>query len=155
MNHKVLDFRSDTVTQPTDEMRAAMAAAVVGDDILGEDPTVKRLEALGAERFGNLPYFHGFVTFCDNRIKTAVEYLRSSLFSLFCAYAYFFPVVHIRSSFSIFSAASFPLTMAVQIPPPAVVHCPQMSILRRSGKWIGIFLRIASFVGANPSNEPL
>ena len=52
MNHKVLDFRSDTVTQPTDEMRAAMAAAVVGDDILGEDPTVKRLEALGAERFG-------------------------------------------------------------------------------------------------------
>jgi threonine aldolase len=41
---KAQDFRSDTVTQPTDEMRTAMASAVVGDDILGEDPTVQRLE---------------------------------------------------------------------------------------------------------------
>ena len=49
---KALDFRSDTVTQPTDEMRTAMATAVVGDDILGEDPTVQRLEAMSAEMFG-------------------------------------------------------------------------------------------------------
>jgi threonine aldolase len=49
---KLLDFRSDTVTQPTDAMRQAMAGAVVGDDILGEDPTVQRLEALSAAMFG-------------------------------------------------------------------------------------------------------
>ena len=39
-----IDLRSDTVTQPTAAMRAAMAAAVVGDDVYGEDPTVTRLE---------------------------------------------------------------------------------------------------------------
>ncbi len=49
---KLLDFRSDTVTQPTEEMRAAMASAVVGDDILGEDPTVQRLESMCATMFG-------------------------------------------------------------------------------------------------------
>ena len=40
----VVDARSDTVTKPTEAMRAAMAAAVVGDDVLGDDPTVKALE---------------------------------------------------------------------------------------------------------------
>ena len=49
---KLLDFRSDTVTQPTEEMRKAMASAVVGDDILGEDPTVQRLERMCATMFG-------------------------------------------------------------------------------------------------------
>jgi threonine aldolase len=39
-----IDLRSDTVTQPTDAMRAAMAAAAVGDDVYGEDPTVRALE---------------------------------------------------------------------------------------------------------------
>jgi threonine aldolase len=48
----VIDLRSDTVTQPTDEMRAAMAAAPVGDDVFGEDPTVNALEALAAEMVG-------------------------------------------------------------------------------------------------------
>lgn len=52
MNMKQLDFRSDTVTQPTEAMRAAMASAIVGDDIMGEDPTVQRLEAMSAELFG-------------------------------------------------------------------------------------------------------
>lgn len=46
------DFRSDTVTQPTPAMRAAMAQAEVGDDVFGEDPTVRRLEELAAERVG-------------------------------------------------------------------------------------------------------
>ena len=46
------DFRSDTVTQPTPAMRAAMAQAEVGDDVFGEDPTVRRLEELAAERLG-------------------------------------------------------------------------------------------------------
>jgi len=41
---KVIDLRSDTVTKPTDEMRAAMAAADVGDDVYGEDPTINELE---------------------------------------------------------------------------------------------------------------
>ena len=49
---KVLDFRSDTVTLPTDEMRRAMAAAEVGDDQYGEDPTVNRLQELSAEIVG-------------------------------------------------------------------------------------------------------
>lgn len=40
----VADFRSDTVTRPTPAMRAAMAGAVVGDDVLGDDPTVRELE---------------------------------------------------------------------------------------------------------------
>lgn len=47
-----IDLRSDTVTQPTREMREAMAHAEVGDDVYGEDPTVKRLERLAAERMG-------------------------------------------------------------------------------------------------------
>jgi len=38
------DFRSDTVTRPTEAMRAAMAAAEVGDDVFGDDPTVNLLE---------------------------------------------------------------------------------------------------------------
>ncbi len=46
------DFRSDTVTRPTDKMRKAMADAVVGDDVLGDDPTVQKLEALAAEVMG-------------------------------------------------------------------------------------------------------
>ena len=40
----MIDLRSDTVTVPTPAMRAAMAAAEVGDDVFGEDPTVTRLE---------------------------------------------------------------------------------------------------------------
>jgi threonine aldolase len=48
----VIDLRSDTVTRPTLGMRAAMAAAEVGDDVFGDDPTVNRLQAICAERFG-------------------------------------------------------------------------------------------------------
>ncbi len=48
----VIDLRSDTLTRPTAEMRAAMAAAEVGDDVYGEDPTVNQLEARAAEIFG-------------------------------------------------------------------------------------------------------
>lgn len=49
---RVVDLRSDTVTRPTDEMRAAMAAAEVGDDVYGEDPTVNRLQSLAAALLG-------------------------------------------------------------------------------------------------------
>ena len=48
----MIDLRSDTVTRPTEKMRAVMAEAPVGDDVYGEDPTVNRLEALAAERLG-------------------------------------------------------------------------------------------------------
>lgn len=48
----VIDLRSDTVSRPTPEMRAAMASAVVGDDILRDDPTVIRLEEMAAEILG-------------------------------------------------------------------------------------------------------
>ena len=47
-----IDLRSDTVTLPTPAMRQAMANAEVGDDVLGEDPTVNRLEEIAAERVG-------------------------------------------------------------------------------------------------------
>ena len=46
------DFRSDTVTKPTEEMRRALAEAEVGDDVLGDDPTVQKLEALAASVMG-------------------------------------------------------------------------------------------------------
>ncbi len=46
------DFRSDTVTRPDAAMRAAMAAAVVGDDVFGDDPTVQQLEADAAALLG-------------------------------------------------------------------------------------------------------
>jgi threonine aldolase len=48
----IVDLRSDTVTRPTPAMRAAMAAAEVGDDVYGEDPTVNRLQERAAEIFG-------------------------------------------------------------------------------------------------------
>ncbi len=49
---RVMDLRSDTVTQPTPEMRRAMAEARVGDDVLGDDPTVQSLEAAAADCVG-------------------------------------------------------------------------------------------------------
>ena len=49
---KVYDLRSDTVTHPTEEMRAAMARAEVGDDVMGEDPSVNQLEEMAAQMVG-------------------------------------------------------------------------------------------------------
>ncbi|MCL2168906.1 MAG: low-specificity L-threonine aldolase [Defluviitaleaceae bacterium] len=49
---RYIDLRSDTVTRPTEEMRAAMATAVVGDDVYGDDPTVHELESLAAKLCG-------------------------------------------------------------------------------------------------------
>ena len=48
----IIDLRSDTVTQPTQEMREAMMNAVVGDDVYGEDPTVNQLQEISAEIMG-------------------------------------------------------------------------------------------------------
>jgi threonine aldolase len=48
----VIDLRSDTVTKPTPAMREAMYRAEVGDDVLGDDPTVNRFEEMAAERLG-------------------------------------------------------------------------------------------------------
>jgi threonine aldolase len=49
---ETIDLRSDTVTRPPPAMREAMARAEVGDDVFGDDPTVNRLQAVCAERFG-------------------------------------------------------------------------------------------------------
>ena len=49
----LVDLRSDTLTRPTEGMRAAMAAAEVGDDVYGEDPTVNALEERVADLFGH------------------------------------------------------------------------------------------------------
>jgi threonine aldolase len=47
-----IDLRSDTVTQPTPEMREAMSRAAVGDDVYGEDPTINRLQEMSAATLG-------------------------------------------------------------------------------------------------------
>ncbi|MDO4987817.1 MAG: low-specificity L-threonine aldolase [Synergistes sp.] len=52
MPHKIMDFRSDTVTRPSDEMRRAMALAEVGDDIYEDDPTSNELNRYAAELTG-------------------------------------------------------------------------------------------------------
>ncbi|MEE8421196.1 MAG: GntG family PLP-dependent aldolase [Dehalococcoidia bacterium] len=52
MAARIVDLRSDTVTRPSGAMRQAMARAEVGDDVLGDDPTVKALEAAAAGRVG-------------------------------------------------------------------------------------------------------
>ncbi len=52
MSMKIVDLRSDTVTRPTAEMREAMMSAPLGDDVLGDDPTVQQLEQLSAEVMG-------------------------------------------------------------------------------------------------------
>ena len=52
---QIIDLRSDTVTKPTPAMRRAMAEAEVGDDVLGDDPTVKRLEELAASGWARRP----------------------------------------------------------------------------------------------------
>lgn len=49
---KYIDLRSDTVTQPTKEMRQAMYDAIVGDDVYGDDPTINQLEKLAAKIVG-------------------------------------------------------------------------------------------------------
>lgn len=49
---EIIDLRSDTVTQPTPAMRKAMAQAAVGDDVYGEDPSVNRLQEIGAALMG-------------------------------------------------------------------------------------------------------
>jgi len=48
----MIDFRSDTVTKPCAKMRDAMANAIVGDDVYGDDPTVNELETWSAQRHG-------------------------------------------------------------------------------------------------------
>jgi len=52
---KTIDLRSDTVTRPTQAMRAAMADAVVGDDVFGDDPTVNELQARSVEMLRPMP----------------------------------------------------------------------------------------------------
>ena len=47
-DNKWIDLRSDTVTQPTQQMREAMYQAQVGDDVYGDDPTVNQLEKKAA-----------------------------------------------------------------------------------------------------------
>ena len=51
-SHHAIDFRSDTLTRPSAGMREAMATAIVGDDVFGEDPTVNALQQRAAEQMG-------------------------------------------------------------------------------------------------------
>jgi len=65
MKQGMIDLRSDTVTQPTDEMKSAMNVAQVGDDVLGDDPTVIELEEKVAQLFG-----HEAALFCPSGTMT-------------------------------------------------------------------------------------
>ena len=58
----MIDLRSDTVTRPTPAMRRAMAEAEVGDDVYGEDPTVRRLARLS-----------GFIELRDGRLRLTAD----------------------------------------------------------------------------------
>lgn len=49
--YRICDLRSDTFSQPTQEMKVAMMSAELGDDVYGEDPTVLKLEEKCAELF--------------------------------------------------------------------------------------------------------
>jgi threonine aldolase len=51
-NYRVIDLRSDTFSQPNEEMKQAMFEAELGDDVYGEDPTVAKLEQRCADMFG-------------------------------------------------------------------------------------------------------
>jgi len=53
MTNRVVDLRSDTITKPVVAMRLAMASADVGDDVYGEDPTVRALEHRIADLLGH------------------------------------------------------------------------------------------------------
>jgi threonine aldolase len=61
----MIDFRSDTVTNPSKEMREFMLSAEVGDDVFGDDPTVIELEKLGAQMFG-----HEAALYCSSGTQT-------------------------------------------------------------------------------------
>ena len=61
----ILDFKSDTVTKPTDAMLDAMMSAEVGDDVFGQDPTINALEAKAAGMFG-----HEAALFCPSGTMT-------------------------------------------------------------------------------------
>ena len=74
-----IDLRSDTVTRPSPEMRAAMAAAEVGDDVYGEDPTVNRLEALAAER---LDKEAALFRIAQEALTNCAKHAKASLISL-------------------------------------------------------------------------
>ena len=77
-----VDARSDTVTKPTRAMREAMLDAVVGDDVLGDDPTVKALERKVSGLFGfeagvftpsgTMANLLGIATHCDERGSEAI-----------------------------------------------------------------------------------
>ena len=49
---KIIDLRSDTVTQPSDQMRDAISNSLLGDDVFGEDPTVNEIEQKAAQIMG-------------------------------------------------------------------------------------------------------
>lgn len=81
-NETIIDFRSDTVSLPTDAMRTAMAIAEVGDDVFGEDPTVIELERKCAELFekeaalfvtsGTMGNLISIMTHCRERDSEAI-----------------------------------------------------------------------------------
>lgn len=101
-----VDLRSDTVTRPTSAMRRAMAAAVVGDDVYGEDPTVNRLQDLAAEVLGMEAAI--FVPSGTMANQLAVRTLAPRGTEVLCL-----PGAHVRA----FEAAAVAMNSGVQVHP--------------------------------------
>ena len=86
----MIDLRSDTVTKPTNKMREAMASAVVGDDVVGEDPTTKELEDRIARLFqkesglffpsGTMSNLSAILSWCNNRGSEIIVGDKSHIF---------------------------------------------------------------------------
>jgi threonine aldolase len=104
---KLIDLRSDTVTQPTHEMRQAMANAIVGDDVYGEDPSVIELEQRVARLFekesalffpsGTMCNLTAILTWCNNRGSEIIVGDKSHIFLFEQAGASQFGGVNIRT----------------------------------------------------------
>jgi threonine aldolase len=87
---RIIDLRSDTVTQPTPEMRQAMATAIVGDDVYQEDPTVNQLETKVAQLFqkeaalffpsGTMANLTAVMAWCQRRDSEVIVGDKSHLF---------------------------------------------------------------------------
>ena len=131
-----IDLRSDTVTQPGDAMRRAMAAAEVGDDVLGHDPTVRKLEETIADLLGKEAALFVPSGTMANQISvraharpgSEIVLEQSSHVLLYEAGAAsalsgvsFFPIPGVRGTFE-------PEQVEVAIRPP-VAHCPQTALV--------------------------
>src|SRR5512135_466099 len=149
------DFRSDTVTRPTEKMRRAMAEAVVGDDVLGDDPTVQKLEALAAETMGKeAALFCPSGTMANsiavkmwtNALEEVIVEERSHIYNMESTHMTFISGVTPRPVRSVRGAMD-PKDVAAAIRKPNV-HTPRTSLIcieNTHNNWGGAVIPLANF----------